>query len=201
MNDELSGQLTGADYALPDYAQNSLWIQTETDSIQVEGAHGLFELSTPAQHLYLRWGHADGPVLARLRWQADSLEWDGRVRIGGGVESLHLSEIGDTELVIATVYVIGQPLMPSAQAYASTAQRHRSDYQAPAFLDDVDTDVAESFTTWLVAEDSPLLTMAQDAMMNKHRLWLHGKLSEQGSGWDTLFALPLLLDGLTLFAL
>lgn len=201
MNDELSGQLTDADYLLPDYAQNSLWLQTETDSVQLEGENGLFELSTPAQHLYLRWGYAEGPVLARLRWQADSLEWDGRVRIGGAVESLHLSEVADTELVIATLYTIGQPLMPTAQPYATTAERKHSTYQAPAFLDDVDTDAPDSFTTWLVAEDSPLLTMAQDAMMNKHRIWLHGKLADEGSGWDTLFALPLLLDGLTLFAL
>ena len=68
------------------------------------------------------------------------------------------------------------------------------------FLQGLADDVTESATTWLVGEESPLMSFAHDALLNGLRLWLIGKLAEEESGWDRFFGLPLMLESITVFA-
>ncbi len=198
MNDELSGQLT-THWKIPQYAQNVLYLETDSgDSVQTEGESGLFTLEAPARLLTVRWGGADGPALTQLRWQVDSLDWDGTVKIGGFVDTLHLTEIPGAPYPIGVLAVGGQPLQPNFAPYPAAAMRQQTPYAAPRF-DSALSEVEESTTTWLVGEESPLLALAQDALVSKLSVYALGRLAEEHSGWHTHFALPILLEALTLF--
>jgi hypothetical protein len=197
MNDELSGQLG---WKIPDYAQGALWLETESGLFRVEGETGLFALAAPTQALTLRWGNEAGPALAHLKWKADNLKWNGVVRLGGMVEALHLMELPAMETSIAVIHFTGRPLRSDALPYAPPKQRQKASYTPPDFLESLEEAVEDTTTTWLVGDDSPLFSLAQDALTNKLRLWVSGRLAEASSGWETLFALPLLLESVTLFA-
>jgi hypothetical protein len=200
MNDELSGQLTST-WKIPDYAREALWIESDSsESAQTEGEFGLFTLSAPASVINVRWGAEDGCILARLKWQADTLEWDGSARIGGYIDAIHLTEIPGSPVAIAVLFMGGQPLKPAFAPYPNAQQRlmippHNTDFHAG-----LAAEAPESLTTWLVPEDSPLMTFTQDAMLQNTRLYCFGRLAEKESGWDRHFALPLLLESVTLFA-
>lgn len=199
MNDETTGQLT-TDWRIPDYAQNNLWLDTEAESIRLVGEHGSFMLTMPAQRLILRWGSADGPALAVLRWQVDTLDWDGSVKIGGYVDALHLTELPDSRVPIGVVGVGGQPLHPTTVPYPTAAMRKSAVYTPPDYFAGVDETLDEASLMWLVGEDSPLLAMAENALLNKLRVWCFGQLADADGGWDDHFALPLLLESMTVFA-
>ncbi len=160
MNDELNAQLT-SDWLIPKYARGLLWLETDSDTVPVEGAHGLFKLTAPAPILTLRWGGAQGPALTQLRWQADSLEWDGSARIGGYVDAMHVTELTDLPEPLTILQVGGQPLKPGP-AYPTAAQRRQVPYPVPSFFDGIAQDVAESVSTWLAVTHSPSLVLAQD---------------------------------------
>src|SRR3954471_4373088 len=114
MNDQLSGQLG---WPIPVYARNLLWLESGAGVCKLEGAQGLFTLDAPAQVLTLRWGSAQGPALTQLRWHADSLEWDGSVRVGGYVDAMHSTELDDLPAPITILHLGGQPLKPEISAY------------------------------------------------------------------------------------
>jgi hypothetical protein len=196
MNDDRTGMLATARWKIPAYAREMLWLDTESDAVQVEGERGLFQLDAPAEWLTLRWGHEKGPALARLRWRPDCLEWDGTVRLGGYVDSLHLTALPGIDEAIGVLHLGGQPLLPDTHFYTPAVQRTTASYEMPDFYGGLADDVPETYTSWLVGEDSPLLTMAQDAMLNKMRVWFSGRLG----GFDQHFALPLVLEAITLFA-
>lgn len=199
MNDENSALLVDH-WLIPDYAQSMIWLQTDSEIVQTEGAQGLFTLHTPAQKLIVRWGGADGPALAVLRWQPDNLAWDGTIKIGGYVDSLHLTQFPDVEIPVGILAVGGQPLQPSILPYPPAVARARLPYTSPDFFAAVDDEVDETPLLWLLPEDSPLITMAENALLNKLRVWCFGRLAEQQSGWHQHIALPLLLEAITLFA-
>ena len=196
MNDELSGQLT-SDWPLPVYAQGMLWLEGEADTVRAEGAYGLFQLNAPSPTLVVRWGATDGPALAQLRWQVDSLGWDGAVGIGGFVDALHLT---DVPYPIAVLHVGGQPLKHETTPYPAASVRPRLPYPLPAFPDGLVDSVEEGVTTWLAPDDSPLLGLAQDALVSKLRVYCFGHLADENGGWHEHFALPILLEAMTLFA-
>ena len=125
----------------------------------------------------------------------------GSVRIGGFVDSLHLTTVERTEdIAVALLTVGGQPLKPTFSPYPDMHDRHRVPYPVPSFEDGLADDIAEDVTTWLAPEDSALVTMAQDAMMNKLRVHCFGHLAPAAGGWHWHFGLPILLESLTLFA-
>lgn len=198
MNDELSGQLTASRYHVPEYAQNLLWLQTEAECVQAEGASGIFTLTTPTPTLTLRYGHENGPALTVIRWRPDNLEWDGTVRVGGYVDALHLSDIPGFGAV-ALVFLGGQPLDAGVTLMPPAKSRQLDVYTPPDFYTGIVDEIDETTSTWLVGEDSALLTIAQDALMNKMRVWFTGRLADHNSGWERHFTLPLLLEALTLF--
>jgi hypothetical protein len=200
LNDELSGQLAVKGWRIPQYAQNSLYLETESATVKAEGQSGLFTLPAPASQITVRWGHEEGAALASLPWRVDSLEWDGEVNIGGYVDAVHLMTIDEAEGEFAAVICLGgQPVHRGAALYPAAASRTKSAYTHPDFYAMIDDSVLETNTTWLAAEDSPLLTLAQDAMLNKLRVIFSGRLSPDGAGWDKLLALPLRLESVTLF--
>jgi hypothetical protein len=100
---------------------------------------------------------------------------------------------------VAVLHFTGQPLRPDVQPYPDARQRNNPDthYAPPDFVSSL-SDQTASTTTWLIGVDSPLLTLAQDAMMNDLRVWFMGHLAAEGSGWEEQLALPLLLESITL---
>ncbi len=190
MNDQLSGQLGGA---IPAYARDLLWLESDSGVVKVEG--GLFTLAAPAQVLTLRWGGANGPALTQLRWRADSLEWDGSVRIGGYIDAMHVTDLGEVPGTI--LHLGGQPLKPGIAGYPTRSARKHVPYPVPSFFDGIADEVTESVTTWIALEDSPVLALAQDALVSKLAVYCFGQLADR---WHEHFALPILLEGMTLFA-
>ncbi len=199
MNDNLNGQLT-ADWEIPPYARDALWLGGGNDKVQVEGAHGIFTLNAPAQALTLLWGGADGPSLTQLQWKTDNLGWDGSVRLGGYVDALHITELPGTDIPIAIIHFGGQPLKPDVTPYPAAGQRYHAPYPVPDFHGGIDDNVSEGVTTWLAPDDSALMPVVLDALMNKLRVHVLGKLADEAGGWHKHFALPVLLESLALFA-
>lgn len=198
MNDQLNGQLV-LDWAIPTYAQDMLWLETDAGIVQTEGVQGLFTLPAPAEMITLRWGGAEGPALARLPWRADTLEWDGSVRLGGYIDALHIAPAGEVEGALVILHLGGQPLKPGRVPFTAGAARRALPYQPPDFFESIDQDVPESFTSWIALDDSPVLTLAQDALVSKLRVWCFGRLTADKARWHEHFALPIWLSEMTLF--
>ncbi len=196
MNDELSGQLAAAGYTLPGYAQGKLALHTEHDEVMVEGEQGLFTLTVPAPELRVVLGSGESALpLATLRWQPDNLDWRGQAGIGGSVEALTVLEVGGLPVTVLTV--LGAPLLPDVTPYPVPGTPAGA--IPPAFADGV-SDGEEHYYTFLAPEDSALVPLAENALMNRLNMWLHGRLAADEAGWHTLVALPLLLERGTLFA-
>lgn len=198
MNDELSGQLT-TNWRIPPYAQSCLWLESENEIVKVEGEYGLFNLNYPSQMLTLRWGGTAGPALARLQWQADTLEWDGRIATGGYLDAIYVADQKREDTLMLLLYLGGYPLKQHYTPHPNAAQRGDLPYTKPDFHGGLASDMAESITTWLVQENSTLASICQDAITRNIRLYLFGSLANEDSGWGKHYALPLLLEGLTLF--
>lgn len=199
MNDERNGQLS-AGWLIPAYARDMLWLETDMgDMVQAEGEYGLFSLEIPAPLLTVRWGAEDGPALVRLHWQADTLGWEGQVSMGGYIDALHITEIDGLPYPIAVAVMGGQILNPGALAYPTAAHRRQVPYAPPDF-DDALSDAGEDVSTWLISDESPLAGLAQDALVSKLPVHVFGRLADESGGWHRHFALPLLLEAVTLFA-
>jgi hypothetical protein len=112
------------------------------------------------------------------------------------VDTLHLT---GEPYPVAVLSVGGQPLRYDAVPYLSAGERTRVPYAAPSFADGLAEEVEEGLTTWLTPDDSPLLTLAQDALVSKLRVYCFGRLAEKDGGWHEHFALPILLEAMTVF--
>jgi hypothetical protein len=198
VNDELSGQLTST-WPIPSYAQDALWLASESEVVPTEGEYGLFTLSVPSQSLVVRWGGADGPALARMNWQADTLDWRGTVRMGGYVDAIHVTQIPNITYPITVIFMGGQPLRDDMTGYPTGEGRSHIPYPAPEFYSGLASDTSPSVTTWLVPDESPLAGLAQNAIMDNLRLHFYGRLASDESEWGAHFALPILLQSVTLF--
>ena len=197
MNDQLSGQLTST-WIIPAYARDMLWLETDSGIVRLEGDHGLFTLAAPADLLTLRWGGEEGPALVQLRWQPDTLEWDGAVQIGGYVDAMHLTDLPKMPEPVVVLLVGGQPLKPGITPFPTANVRRQVPYPEPSFFDGVADEVPEGVTSWVSFEGSAPLALAQDALVSKMRVFCFGHLAE--TAWQDYFALPLVLEGMTLFA-
>jgi hypothetical protein len=197
LNDELNGQLASP-WTIPDYARDMLWLETDSGIVQAEGRHGMFTLAVPADFVTVRWGGADGPALIQLRWQPDSLKWDGAVRIGGYVDAMHLTDLPNMPEPVVVLLIGGQPLKPAVTPYPSANERRRVPYPVPNYYDGIADDAPEGVTTWVSFEGVAPLALAQDALVSKLRVYCYGHLAE--TAWQDYFALPIVLEGMTLFA-
>jgi hypothetical protein len=198
MNDGRSGQLTSG-WTIPPYARELLALDAGADSVKIEGEKGLFTLDAPADALTVRWG-SDGAGLTQLAWRVDTLEWDGTARIGGMVEAIHITELPGMKFSVGIIQFEGQPVRPGFQPYPAARHRSQVPYASPDFFAGVDEDIDPGVTTWLVADESALMPVMMDALMNKQRLYVYGRLADEKMGWHKHVALPLLLESVTLFA-
>lgn len=200
MNEERAGRLSANSWSIPPYIQKALWLDNGAQSLQVEGELGLFEFKDPAPMLTLRWGAPDGVPVRHLAWQTDDLGWRGEVRVGGMVECIHYTEIPEAEALIGIVHISGHALAPQVAPYLSAARRMGAWYRSPDFYEGIVQDQDPALTTWLVPDDSPLMSLAHDALMNKMPLYLFGQLAKQESLWQKKFALPIIFESATIFA-
>lgn len=199
MNDDLAGQLT-SDWRIPDYAQNRLWLDSDSSSAQCEGENGLFELDAPAQVLTLRWNGEDGLPLTQLNWQIDNLQWDGSVRLGGLVEAVHLTELPDVDFPMAIIFFSGQPLRPETSPYSKPMLRGQAQFTAPDYLDGVDDELDPMTVPLITFADSPLVTIAQESLTQHIPLHIYGTLDNSDANWHDYFALPIVWESVTIFA-
>lgn len=197
MNDQLSGQLTKT-WSIPEYAREMLWLETDVGTVRAEGTQGLFTLPAPAEIVTIRWGGEAGPALAQLRWQVDSLHWDGAVRIGGFVDAMHLTDLPKMPEPVVVLTIGGQPLKPEITPFPDAARRRQIPYPPPDFFEGIADEIEEGITTWATFEGSAPLALAQDALVSKLRVFCFGHLAE--TAWQDYFALPIVLESMTLFA-
>jgi hypothetical protein len=101
---------------------------------------------------------------------------------------------------IAVLHVGGQPLKHETSPYPGADQRADVPYAVPSFADGLAGEVEEGLTTWLAPDEGPLLALAQDALVSKLRVYCFGHLADEDGHWHDHFALPVLLEAMTLFA-
>lgn len=203
MNDERSAQLTST-WPLPAYAQDHLWIEGFSGAVRCEGVNGLFELPAPSPSVVVYWHDVkEGAALACLRWQVDSLEWDGQIRIGGYVDTIHLTQAGVGGLPVSVLTIGGQPLNAHYTPFPPASFRATTTYK-PDFHDSLMTDVPESYSTWILPLGSPLTDAVQNALIHNLRLYCFGRLADandpEEAAFVKQFALPIVLESLTIFA-
>ncbi|MFW5748092.1 MAG: hypothetical protein ACOCYT_00615 [Chloroflexota bacterium] len=199
MNDECTAQLC-SNWSIPAYLCDNLWIEGFSGTARAEGSNGLFELDAPSPEVTVYWRDVDtGVALACLPWQADSLEWDGRIKIGGYVDAMHLMQLGGLAQPVTVLYVGGQPLRYDVLAHPGPEARAGAHPLRPDFHSALMTHIPETYSTWLLTGDSPLLPLVQSAMTANQRLYCFGRLADDPSGWADHFALPIILEALTVF--
>lgn len=199
MNDDRTAQLSSS-WPVPVYAREMLWVEGSGAAVQSFGEHGFFTLEAPVPVITVRWGAPDGPALVSLRWQPDSLDWDGTAAVGGYVDTLHITNIAGLEDAVAVLTLGAQPLLPSTEPYLAARRRSKVPYAVPAFQDGLNADIEESVQTWITYAEGPLAAIAQDALVSKLRVYAFGRLAEDRGAWHKRFALPVLMESLTLFA-
>jgi hypothetical protein len=193
MNDERHNQLC-AQWTIPEYARERLWVATEFESVRAEGPHGSFTLSVPAPSVIVRWGSADGAGLAKLRWRPDALNWMGEVRVGGSVDAMHFFGLDDEYSPQALVVLSGQPLHPMSPYLLGATPQPHSDFFAG-----VDQEEPVRVTRWLIDTESDAYSLLRDAMLNKLNVYAWGRLVDMPPT-DAELLSPFELLELTLFA-
>lgn len=200
MNDETSGQLTDK-WPIPAYTRDNLWVEGITGAVQVEGPYGLFNLHAPCPELTVYWGTVEsGSALVTLPWQPDNLAWDGSVRIAGYIDSIHATPQVPGAGLVYILVVGGQPLRTAIPPYPGPAQRHQP-LVKPDFYTGLNTDVAETTTTWLLPANNPLAEIVHRALADNQRIHCFGRLAaDEDATWQSVCAMPILLEAITLFS-
>lgn len=199
MNDETRNQLTSPEiWTIPAYAQDMLYVDSISGTTKTFGATGEFELITHSPDITVYWRDIQlGVALAHLEWQSDSLGWDGTIKIGGYIDTVHMTDL--TDHPSALIFQLGgQPLLPNSTPYPTPKDR-KAAWVKPDFHMALSTNTPNCFSTWIIPKDSPLARVAYDSMLNNFRLHCFGRLAGDGTGWDDLCALPILLESLTVF--
>jgi hypothetical protein len=187
-----------ADWQIPAYARNMLWVQAGESAAQASGPRGAFALDDPGGEITLAWGTADGPVLTRWPYMpaGDVLGWTGSVGVGGFVERLHVLESHGLEVLIAE---IDGDVLPADYRRVPTL----ADYQAGDLQrrDDADIGATRAFTyTLLALADSVFAEYLHHAMVSELAIDCFTKLGPQEGLWHEIMGLPLLIEALSLLA-
>jgi hypothetical protein len=190
------GQLTKT-FSIPGYAQDMLYIVTDSGSAQTQGKSGKFSLDAkPEGSVRLHWGTTSGPILICWENPADlQLGWDGHIKVGGFIERLHAHEVGGLELII--VEVVGGAFPNGHRGLASLEDMRQGIFARPADTEPIGTGQAYPF---VVLAESNLAALAQDALVSGLGVDVYGSLASEASRWHDVVGLPLLLDTLTLLA-
>lgn len=184
-------------WKIPPYAQPHLKITTDAGiEFPVIGENGEFTVDDTPRIVTVGWG--DAP-LTQLRWASESLDWDGTVRVGGFVTAIHMTELQAIDVPLAIITMEAYPLKPSVVPFLSPNERNTQPYAPSDCLVGIDDETQEGVTTWIAEIDSPLTGVMQDAMNQGHRLYAFGQLATEEHGWHQFFALPILLESVTMF--
>ena len=197
LDGQVDGQLT-AEFRIPAYAQDMLYVVTEDSAAQARDKQGLFSLDTaPDGPLRLAWGAPAGPLLAIWEPAPDPLKlrWNGRVKIGGFIERLHAREVGGLEVII--VEVVGGPFAADYVGLPSLDDMRRGVFARPPNTEPLGTDQAYPF---IILAESNMAALAQDALVSGLSVDAYGSLASEAGRWHEVVGLPLLLDTLTLLA-
>ncbi len=82
----------------------------------------------------------------------------------------------------------------------SLPDKAHNPYSPPHFHKSLAANTPETTTTWFINQGTPAADLARDAILHNMRVYLYGRLAEEGSLWEKHFALPLLLGSMTLFS-
>jgi hypothetical protein len=194
---ETAGQLTRT-FQIPVYAQDMLFIVTNSGSAQTEGEQGDFDLEFPVDGgAQLRWAAPNGPILAS--WDIvkawSTLNWDGHVKIGGFIERLHAHELGGLEVVVFEL--VGGPFPGDHVSLPSLEDMRKGIFARPS---DTEPLVQDQSYPLIVLAESNLAALAQDALVSGLGVDAYASLASAAGGWHEIVGLPLLLDSLTLLA-
>ncbi|NPV65733.1 MAG: hypothetical protein HPY64_01155 [Anaerolineae bacterium] len=204
--------LTTPSYTLPAWAVNQLSLivwnrdagpQTPLLRATPQGPTGRCDLNVPANSgdsarlvATVGWGASLEPVLVHLPWKwGGRLDWDGTTTLIGYVEQLHLQEWAGLPLLVLELVGHVAPVtyrrLPPLPVPA-LGDRHGLHTDRPL------EDSPEQIYYLLAEAESPLATLAQDALVSSLRVVAVTSLGAQKAGWHNLVNLPLVLDGLTL---
>ena len=185
-------------YDIPVYAQPKLFVQSDAETVTVDGNQGQFQLTiAPSMMITLRWLDAAGAALYVFELQPESVAWDGRICVGGYIDAMHSYHAGGKDW-LTLLYLGGQPVqtadIPGSIRSQSILANHNLD-----FHQGLASHLHETVTTWLVPSESPLVAQAQAAMFRNARVHLFGELASDDDPAVNQFALPLRLNAMTVF--
>jgi hypothetical protein len=190
-----------ADWRVPAYAQDMLWVQVGSHAVQTSGPRGAFELN-PAREtdesLRLIWGTVGGPMLASLDCSDAGAPfvagWKGTVAVGGFVERLHALERRGLELVVAEVE--GALLPPDYPRLPTLDQMRCAPFQRRN-----EPGTARDFMyTFLALADSIYAEYLHHAMVSELAVDCVAVLGPEEGRWHEIVGLPLLVEAVTLLA-
>jgi hypothetical protein len=201
----ISGYLVAeeADWQIPAYAQNMLWMQQDAHAAQTHGPRGAFTLDVPGEGvaaMQLVWGAAGGPPLTV--WHRPEIEapfvvgWQGTVKIGGFVERLHALTVRGLALVVAEVE---GSLLPAHYRRLPTLVQMQS---VPFIRQDADAQplTRDHVYTFIAGTDTIQAEYLHHAMISELALDCYATLAPQKGQWYEVVGLPLLLEAVTLLA-
>ena len=186
-------------WEIPSYVQNHLWVETETEVAQSTGMHGHISTTTSPNILLLRWGSATGAPLNQFSYQQGMVDWRGEVRLAGDPDSIHALELADLDITLAIILFSGQPLQAHTQPYPPASERAALETYETDYWHGVNSDIPAGLTSWIADAESPLVSLLQEAMMNRHQVYVFGRLAPEHLGYHYRFALPILLEAVTVF--
>ncbi len=194
----ISGQLAGS-WRIPAYAQDMLYVVSGESRAQTQGPLGQFtldgELSDTLRVSWAWW--RVGPILTHwaLPLEADPLNWDGRVKVGGFVERLHAREIGDMEIIIAEI--VGGSFPANYGGLPSLEDMRGGVFARPADIEPLGMGLTYPF---ILNAESNFAAIAQDALVSGLAVDAIGILADDDTGWQHISGLPLLMESLTMLA-
>ncbi len=223
----LTGRLTAPDYRLPTWATDRLHLVLwDRDSgpeaplahAPARGPHGEFRFALtpdaaltmaltgprqgPRQVVSVGWGDSLDPILAELSWPTDygpatALGWRGEVSLIGYVEQLHAQEMGELGLAVLELAAHVTPItyrrLPPLPL-PGLGDRHGLHVDRPL------EDRPEQVYYALAEVESPLVTLAQDALISNLKVVCVASLGEDEGRWDEVVNVPLLVEGISLLA-
>lgn len=199
MSNALTTHIASSGWKIPAYLQSHLYVETPHETVQAKGDVGLFTLTQATDTLDLVMGGAGGTRIARLAWQHGGLGWRGDVRIGGMVDSMTLLTVNEQPLSAANV--AGLLMKPNARPCVNAGKRGIADMEPMSYREGLfSLDDDEQLTTWVMPEGGGFAAMLESAMFNSSKVWMVGEVATEGSGLHTHFALPLVLQQLTVFS-
>ncbi|NJL94665.1 MAG: hypothetical protein HC915_13550 [Anaerolineae bacterium] len=180
-------------FLLPSYTHDMLWLTAGEELRHKLTPSGvtITRLSEEMPPFTLRWGHPGGSPLMQWSSTSGQLMWDGRLRMVGRVDSLHI--LAEDELMIMEIsgYLrdAQQPRLPSLQTLQTRL------FQASPMVIEPEGDPA--WYAFLMPLDSPLSDLAQQAFFNETSLECWGSLAHEAPGFHHLVGMPFILESLT----